>query len=82
MQQRQRIKNLEKLHIYFSRYNELTAFVCVCVFRFSNDPNGLLLASDVAARGLDVPQIQHIIHYQVPKSTEVQYILNGDYSSQ
>ena len=39
--------------------------------RYSNDPNGLLLASDVAARGLDVPQVEHIIHYQVPKSTEV-----------
>ena len=54
----------------------------MCVFRFSNDPNGLLLASDVAARGLDVPQVEHIIHYQVPKSTEVRYILNGDCSSQ
>ena len=52
------------------------------MFRFSNDHNGLLLASDVAARGLDVPQVEHIIHYQVPKSTEVRYILNGDCSSQ
>jgi len=33
--------------------------------------NGLLIATDVAARGLDIPNINHIIHYQVPRSTEV-----------
>ena len=33
--------------------------------------NGLLIATDVAARGLDIPNIKHIIHYQVPRSTEV-----------
>ena len=39
--------------------------------RFVNDINGLLVASDVAARGLDIPHVQHIIHYQIPKSPEV-----------
>jgi ATP-dependent RNA helicase DDX24/MAK5 len=33
--------------------------------------NGLLIATDVAARGLDIPNIKHIIHYQVPRSTQV-----------
>ena len=33
--------------------------------------SGLLLASDVAARGLDIPGVQHVIHYQVPRTTEV-----------
>jgi len=36
--------------------------------------NGLLIATDVAARGLDIPNINHIIHYQVPRSTEVHRI--------
>ena len=43
----------------------------MCGFRFTADPAGLLLATDVAARGLDIPQVQHVIHYQVPKNSEV-----------
>lgn len=39
--------------------------------RFSNNPNSLLLATDVAARGLDIPDVQHVIHYQVPRTSEV-----------
>ncbi|KYN21126.1 PREDICTED: ATP-dependent RNA helicase DDX24 [Trachymyrmex cornetzi] len=49
MQQRQRLKNLE---------------------RFQADENGLLIATDVAARGLDIPSIEHVIHYQVPRTAE------------
>lgn len=49
MQQRQRLKNLE---------------------RFLADENGLLIATDVAARGLDIPNIEHVIHYQVPRTAE------------
>lgn len=39
--------------------------------RFSADSKGLLLATDVAARGLDIPNVQHVIHYQVPRTSEV-----------
>lgn len=49
MQQRQRLKNLE---------------------RFTENPAALLIATDVAARGLDIPNVDHVIHYQVPKTTE------------
>ncbi|XP_015126985.1 ATP-dependent RNA helicase DDX24 [Diachasma alloeum] len=49
MQQRQRLKNLEK---------------------FQEDPNSLLIATDVAARGLDIPNVEHVIHYQVPRTSE------------
>lgn len=38
--------------------------------RFSSNPHALLLATDVAARGLDIPSIQHVIHYQVPRTAE------------
>ena len=41
------------------------------LFRFNADDRGLLVASDVAARGLDFPKVEHIIHYQVPMNTEV-----------
>jgi ATP-dependent RNA helicase DDX24/MAK5 len=39
--------------------------------RFREDPCGLLLATDVAARGLDIPGVQHVIHYQIPRTSEV-----------
>jgi len=38
--------------------------------RFKDNAKGLLMATDVAARGLDIPDIQHVIHYQVPQTTE------------
>lgn len=41
------------------------------VFRFRDNPNAVLLATDVAARGLDIPSVQHVIHYQVPRTSEV-----------
>ncbi|XP_066244892.1 ATP-dependent RNA helicase DDX24 [Euwallacea similis] len=49
MQQRQRLKNLEK---------------------FRDDENGVLIATDVAARGLDIPKIDHVLHYQIPRTSE------------
>jgi ATP-dependent RNA helicase DDX24/MAK5 len=39
--------------------------------RFVADPRGLLLASDVAARGLDISGVEHVIHYQVPRTAEI-----------
>ncbi|EDO48238.1 predicted protein [Nematostella vectensis] len=39
--------------------------------RFKASNTGLLLATDVAARGLDIANIEHVIHYQVPKDPEV-----------
>lgn len=38
--------------------------------RFAGNGNGLLIATDVAARGLDIPNIQHVVHYQVPRTSE------------
>ena len=29
-----------------------------------------MIASDVAARGLDIPNIEHVVHYHVPNNTE------------
>lgn len=49
------------------------AFICTNKknYRFQADENGLLIATDVAARGLDIPNIEHVIHYQVPRTAEV-----------
>ncbi|RCH82947.1 ATP-dependent RNA helicase, partial [Rhizopus stolonifer] len=39
--------------------------------RFKNNPKAVLVASDVAARGLDIPLVDHVIHYQLPRSGEI-----------
>jgi len=39
--------------------------------RFTEDDKGILIATDVAARGLDISNIEHVIHFQVPKTAEV-----------
>jgi len=38
--------------------------------KFVADSNSILVATDVAARGLDIPEIQHVVHYQVPRTSE------------
>lgn len=38
--------------------------------RFKSNSLALLVATDVASRGLDIPLVQHVIHYHVPKTTE------------
>lgn len=38
--------------------------------RFSAAENGFLIATDVAARGLDIPDVEHVVHYQVPRTSE------------
>ncbi|KAL7322355.1 ATP-dependent RNA helicase [Mucor circinelloides] len=39
--------------------------------RFKANPKAVLVASDVAARGLDIPLVDHVIHYQLPRSGEI-----------
>ncbi|ODV78047.1 DEAD-domain-containing protein [Suhomyces tanzawaensis NRRL Y-17324] len=35
------------------------------------DEVAVLIASDVAARGLDIPNIDHVVHYHLPKAADV-----------
>ncbi|XP_013925905.1 PREDICTED: ATP-dependent RNA helicase DDX24 [Thamnophis sirtalis] len=39
--------------------------------RFAEQNSCPLLTTDVAARGLDIPYVQHVIHYQVPRTSEL-----------
>eukprot|EP01132_Coremiostelium_polycephalum_P008029 gene8029-9875_t len=39
--------------------------------RFRTLSNVVLIATDVAARGLDIPLVQHVIHYQIPRTAEL-----------
>lgn len=38
--------------------------------KFKENDNCILIATDVAARGLDISSIQHVIHYQTPRTSE------------
>ncbi|TMW66540.1 hypothetical protein Poli38472_004305 [Pythium oligandrum] len=38
---------------------------------FRSNPNGILIATDVAARGLDIPSVDYVVHYHIARSTEV-----------
>ena len=37
----------------------------------------MLLATDVAARGLDVPAVDHVVHYQAPRTADAYVHRNG-----
>ena len=39
--------------------------------RFKSTDNAILIASDVASRGLDIPLVDHVIHYQLPRAADI-----------
>ncbi|KAJ3330325.1 ATP-dependent RNA helicase [Blyttiomyces sp. JEL0837] len=39
--------------------------------RFRENSSTVLVASDVAARGLDIPAVEHVVHYQLPRTAEL-----------
>ncbi|GME69913.1 unnamed protein product [[Candida] boidinii] len=58
MIQKQRLRSLE-------RFNENSAKA------IKNKTSSVLIASDVASRGLDIPNIQHVVHYHLPRSADL-----------
>ncbi|KAL1720485.1 P-loop containing nucleoside triphosphate hydrolase protein, partial [Schizophyllum commune] len=44
---------------------------------FKSTPNCVLLATDIAARGLDIPAVDHVLHYQIPRSADTYIHRNG-----
>lgn len=41
------------------------------LIKFRNGSHQLLLTTDLASRGLDIPMIKHVVHYQLPGAEEV-----------
>lgn len=39
--------------------------------KFIASTNGVLITTDVMARGVDIPQVDHVIHYSIPTSAEI-----------
>ncbi|KAH3679614.1 hypothetical protein WICMUC_000846 [Wickerhamomyces mucosus] len=58
MIQKQRLKNIEK-------------FTEASKANVNANKSTVLIASDVAARGLDIKGIQHVVHYHLPRSADV-----------
>lgn len=66
-------------HIVISYWCSLVSFFFFNVFlyllqaidRFRANEHGILVATDVAARGLDIPGVRTVVHYQLPHSAEV-----------
>jgi ATP-dependent RNA helicase DDX24/MAK5 len=48
-----------------------------CYRRFKSTSHSVLLATDIAARGLDIPAVDHVVHYQIPRSADVYVHRNG-----
>ena len=40
------------------------------LYKFSNGSANILVATDLASRGLDIPNIQNIVHYHLPESEQ------------
>ncbi len=47
------------------------------LIKFRNHSHHTLITTDLASRGLDIPQIKHVIHYHVPSTEEVYIHRNG-----
>lgn len=52
--------------------SQLSVFI-----RFRAASSAVLIATDVAARGLDIPSVEHVVHYQLPRSADVYVHRNG-----
>ena len=47
------------------------------LIKFRNGSSKILVTSDLASRGLDIPEIKHIIHYHLPSSEDAFTHRNG-----
>lgn len=47
------------------------------LLKFRNGSHRLLITTDLASRGLDIPEIAHIVHYQLPHNEEAFTHRNG-----
>ncbi|KAI0002587.1 P-loop containing nucleoside triphosphate hydrolase protein [Russula compacta] len=45
--------------------------------RFKSHAHSILLATDIAARGLDIPLVSHVVHYQIPRTVDTYIHRNG-----
>jgi superfamily II DNA/RNA helicase len=47
------------------------------LIKFRGGAHNILIATDLASRGLDIPEIKHVVHYQLPPQREAFLHRNG-----
>jgi superfamily II DNA/RNA helicase len=47
------------------------------LLKFRNGSHKILITTDLAARGLDIPEVEHIVHYQLPYTQDAYVHRNG-----
>lgn len=47
------------------------------LLKFRNGSHHVLITTDLASRGLDIPEIEHVVHYQLPHNQEAFTHRNG-----
>ena len=47
------------------------------LLKFRNGSHRVLITTDLASRGLDIPEIEHVVHYQLPHNEEAFLHRNG-----
>ncbi|WP_374948175.1 DEAD/DEAH box helicase [Mucilaginibacter sp.] len=47
------------------------------LLKFRNGSHRILITTDLASRGLDIPEIEHVVHYQLPHNEEAFTHRNG-----
>ena len=47
------------------------------LLKFRNGSHHILITTDLASRGLDIPEIEHVVHYQLPHNYEAFTHRNG-----
>lgn len=47
------------------------------LIKFRSGAHNVLIATDLASRGLDIPEIKHVVHYQLPTNEEAFIHRNG-----
>jgi superfamily II DNA/RNA helicase len=47
------------------------------LIKFRNGSHRILITTDLASRGLDIPQIEHVVHYQLPHTEDAFIHRNG-----
>ncbi|XVF28501.1 hypothetical protein REPUB_Repub15cG0034600 [Reevesia pubescens] len=64
--------NVSTLHAQMQQQARLKdCFPLTAIDRFRANEHGILVATDVAARGLDIPGVRTVVHYQLSHSAEV-----------
>ena len=71
MQQRQRLKNLDRFKSAVQKIESRPVELGEPVKDKKDDESAVLVCTDVAARGLDIPNVQNVLHYQSPFNAEI-----------